>query len=127
MRFPVLVGMTLVALWPGFARAVDKADFDLNTTEDLYKVCSVGPNDPLRSEALNFCEGFLLGVVSYHDQVTARRKLKRLICYPPTVTRDQGIQAFNNWAASHQQDQKYMNEPPVIGAVRGLAATWPCK
>ncbi|HUK07973.1 MAG TPA: Rap1a/Tai family immunity protein [Stellaceae bacterium] len=127
MRIPVLVGMTLVALWPGFARAVDKADFDLKTTEDLYKVCSVGPDDPLRAQALNFCEGFLLGVVSYHDQVTERRKLKRLICYPPTVTRDQGIQAFNNWAASHQQDQKYMNEPPVIGAVRGLASTWPCK
>ena len=126
-RFAAVVGLLAITLWPGFAGAVDKANFDLKTTEDLYKVCSVGPNDPLRGEALNFCEGFLLGVVSYHDAVVKRRNLKRLICYPPTVTRDQGIQAFNDWAASHQQDQKFMNEPPVIGAVRGLAWKWPCK
>jgi hypothetical protein len=127
MRSAVVVGIVVMALSPGFARATDKADFDLKTTEDLYRVCSVGPSDPLREEALNFCEGFLLGVVSYHDEITDRKNLKRLICYPPTATRDQGIQAFNDWAARHQQDEKFMSDPPVVGAVRGLAAKWPCK
>jgi hypothetical protein len=127
MRYVPLIGMAVVALWPNFSRAVDTADFNLKTTEDLYRVCSVAPDDPLRREALDFCEGFLLGVVSYHDAVVKRRNLKRLICYPSTATRDQGIQAFNDWAASHQNDQKFMSDPPVVGAVRGLAAKWPCK
>jgi hypothetical protein len=103
------------------------ANFSLKTTEDLYRLCSTPADDPLRREAINFCEGFLLGVVSYHDAVTDRHHLRPLICYPPTVTRDDGVQAFIGWAASHQGDNKFMNDPPVLGAVRGLAHKWPCK
>ena len=127
MRVASLLAVAAVALSAGPARATTTADFAMKTTEDLYRVCSVAPNDPLRQEAINFCEGFLLGVVGYHDAVTKRENLKRLICYPSTATRDQGIEAFNVWAASHQQDQKFMSDLAVIGAVRGLAAKWPCK
>ena len=69
----------------------------------------------------------LLGVVSYHDAIVDREHLKPFLCYPPTATRNQGIQAFIDWAGSHQQDHKFMDDPPVVGAVRGLAAKWPCK
>lgn len=127
MRLAPLLGMAVIGLWPGVARAIDTAHFNLKTTEDLYRVCSVAPDDPLRREALDFCEGFLLGVVSYHDAVTDRENLRRLICYPPTATRNQGIQAFVDWAATRLRDQKFMNDPAVVGAVRGLAAKWPCK
>ncbi|HZT19702.1 MAG TPA: Rap1a/Tai family immunity protein [Dongiaceae bacterium] len=123
----LLLAAVAAGLWPGLVQAATTSDFTLKTTEDLYRVCSDQPSDPLYSEALNFCQGFLLGVVSYHDAVTDREHLKRLICYPPTATRDQGIQAFVDWAARHQQDQKFMNDPPVVGAVRGLASRWPCK
>jgi Ssp1 endopeptidase immunity protein Rap1a len=127
MRIVALLSIAAIGLWPDLVQAMDTSYFTLKTTEDLYKVCSVAPDDPLRREALDFCEGFLLGVVSYHDAVTDRENLKRLICYPQTATRDQGIQAFVDWAAAHQQNQKFMNDPPVLGAVRGLAAKWPCK
>ena len=127
MRIPLLLATAAVALWPNFARATDAANFRLKTTEDLFVVCSTASNDPLRPEAINFCAGFLLGVVSYHDAITDRENLKPFICYPQTATRDQGIQAFIDWAAGHQQDHKFMNDPPVVGAVRGLAAKWPCK
>ena len=127
MRIAPLLGIATVGLWPSLALAIDTSDFTLETTEDLYRVCSIAPNDPLHQQAIDFCEGFLLGIVSYHDAITDREHLKRFICYPPTATRDQGIQAFIDWGAAHQQDQKLMNEPPVKGAVRGLAAKWPCK
>jgi len=127
MRITPLLCVMGIGLWPSFVQAIDMVDFTLKTTEDLYRVCSVASDDPLRREALDFCEGFLLGVVGYHDAVTDREHLKPLICYPQTVTRDQGIQAFVDWAASHQQDRKFMNDPPVYGAVRGLAAKWPCQ
>ena len=127
MRIFPWLGVAVLGLWPTLAHAVDTENFVLKTTEDLYRVCSVGTDDPLRRESLNFCEGFLLGVVEYHDAVSDRQHLQRLICYPSTATRDQGIQAFVDWAAAHQQDGKFMQDPPVEGAVRGLASKWPCK
>jgi hypothetical protein len=127
MRMKSILYVAAIGLIPGLAQAATTTDFNLRTTEDLYRVCSVAPGDPLRSEALNFCEGFLLGAVSYHDEVTGRENLKRLICYPATATRDQGIAAFVDWATTHQQDQKFMSDPAVVGAVRALAAKWPCK
>ena len=126
MRLAPILGMAAMALWPSLAQATDTNNFTLNTTEDLYQVCATPQNDPLRREAIEFCEGFLLGVVSYHDAIVSRENLKRLICYPQGVTRDQGIQAFVAWAAAHQTDQKFMSDPPVVGAVRGLASKWPC-
>ncbi len=116
-----------LGLWPSFVNAVETTHFMLKTTEDLYQVCSVRPDEPLHQEAINFCQGYLLGAVNYHDAVTDREHLKRLICYPQTVTRDDGIRAFVDWAASRRQDRKFMDEPPIFGAVRGLAAKWPCK
>jgi hypothetical protein len=127
MRLAPWLAVGALSLWPALAQAVDTEQFKIKTTEDLFLVCSVGQDDPLRREALNFCEGFLLGVVGYHDAIVDREHLKRLICYPDTATRDQGIQAFVDWAARHQQDHKYMQDPPVMGAVRGLASKWPCK
>jgi len=50
----------------------------------------------------------LIGAVSYHDAITDRENLKRLICYPPTATRDQGVQAFIDWAAARQRDQTFL-------------------
>ena len=126
MRIASILGAAVVGLWPGLALAFDMTDFTLKTTEDLYQVCSVPDTDPVRPQALAFCEGFLLGVVSYHDAVVDREHLKPFICYPKTATRDEAIAAFVSWAASRQQNTKYMNDPPVKGAVRGLAHKWPC-
>lgn len=128
MRTTLVIGIASLALWGGLAKAqsLSAAELSLSTTEDLYRVCSADAGDPRQREALALCEGFLAGVVSYHDAVVDMKNLKRLICYPTSVTRDDGIRAFVDWAALHQQDQKYMNAPAVAGAVRGLAAKWPC-
>ena len=127
MKHAQLALVAALLLFPGMASAVDQDRFTLKTTEDLYQVCSTPNDDPLRAQAINFCEGFLLGVVSYQDAVTDREHLKRLICYPSTATREQGIAAFIAWAGEHQSDQKFMSDPPVVGAVRGLASKWPCQ
>ena len=122
-----LLAMIALSLWPAAARAVDSSTFVLNTTEDLYRLCSTADNDPLRTAAINYCEGFLLGVVTFQNAIADANPNKRLICYPQGVTRDQGIQAFVSWAASHQQDQIFMTDSALMGALRGLASKWPCK
>jgi hypothetical protein len=126
MRAALFIGVASLTLWGGLAKAADDAALALKTTEDLYRVCTTDSSDPRQREDLALCEGFLAGVVSYHDAVVDMKNLKRLICYPSSVTRDDGIRAFVDWAALHQQDKKYMNDPAVAGAVRGLATKWPC-
>jgi Ssp1 endopeptidase immunity protein Rap1a len=117
----VLAGVTATA-----TRAADTAALSLKTTEDLYRVCTVPPSDPAYTETADLCEGFLIGAISYHDAIADRRRLKRLVCYPASATRTEGVQAFIAWAAGHQRDQKFMADPAVVGLVRGLAAKWPC-
>ena len=96
----ILFAVAALSLWPTVAGAVDATNFALKTTENLYLVCSAAANDPLRPEAINFCEDFLLGVVTYHDAISDRQHLKRFICYPPSATRDQGIAKLSFLAKS---------------------------
>jgi hypothetical protein len=131
MRIAPWLGLVALLSIPSFAHAADPTAADqttlsLKTTQDLYRVCAAGPSDTRAQEELDLCEGFLAGAVSYHDAISDRRHLKRLICYPSTATRDQGIQAFVTWASTNQGNQKYMGDPAVYGVVRALASKWPC-
>jgi hypothetical protein len=49
MPWAFLLAVIVFSLWPPVAGAVDSSNFVLNTTQDLYLVCSTADNDPLRS------------------------------------------------------------------------------
>jgi hypothetical protein len=59
--------------------------------------------------------------------VADRRQLKRLICYPATATISDGRAAVVAWAQRNAGNDTLMNELPVVGLVRALAAKYPCK
>jgi len=126
MRIAPWLGLVALVAVPALAHAADP-NLPLKTTQDLYRVCTAPASDAQAREEIDVCEGFLIGAVSYHDAISDRQHLKRLICYPATATRDQGIQAFITWAGAHQQNQKFMSDPAVFGVVRALAAKWPCQ
>jgi hypothetical protein len=107
--------------------AIEDADLRFDNTEDLYQVCSVEAGQPEYAAASFACRGFIEGAVQYHDAVTDRRKLKRLICYPAGTSVQDGRAAFVAWARTRLDDAKLMGELPVIGLVRALAAAYPCK
>jgi len=109
------------------AVAVQDEDVNFDTTEDLYQVCSVEPDQPEYIAASFACRGFIEGAVQYHDEVAKRKKLKRLICYPKGATVADGRAVFVAWAKGHANDKKLMDELPVIGLVRALADKYPCK
>jgi hypothetical protein len=109
------------------AIAVQDEDLDLDTTEDLYQVCSVQPGAAEYVAASFACRGFIEGAVQYHDAVSDRKHLKRLICYPKTATVADGRAAFVAWAERNLGNRKVMEELPVIGLVRALADKYPCK
>ncbi|MBK1723497.1 hypothetical protein CKO23_14780 [Thiocystis violacea] len=108
------------------ANAVDEAAFRFDTTTSLYEICAV-PQDASEYVVANqACRAFIEASVQYHDEISNRKKLKRLICYPKTATIEDGKQAFIAWASAHSGDKKLMSEQPVVGLVRALAAKYPC-
>ena len=108
------------------ADAVEDIAFVLRNTGDLVDVCSIAEGDPRHLNAIHACMGYLEGVVDYHDAITEHEALKPLICYPPTATRQIGLQVFIDWGQANRDDEKLMGEPSVIGMVKALADKWPC-
>lgn len=106
---------------------VNEEDFSLQTTRNLYNICSVDEKNDHYVAAVYTCRGFMEGAVQYHDAVSEVKNLKRYICYPPTATLEEGRLAFLHWAKANSENAKFMGEAPVVGLVRSLAAEYPCK
>jgi len=118
----------LVAAWLATsAQAVDESNFRFDTTEDLYQLCSVEGDSEGVVEARLACRAFIEATVQYHDEVSDRKKMKRLICYPSTATIEDGRLAFVAWVTKNKSSSKYMSEIPVVSLVRALAGAYPCK
>jgi hypothetical protein len=122
-----MVAAFAVTLSAGSVLAVQDEDLDLDTTEDLYQICSVAPGNAEFIPASFACRGFIEGAVQYHDAVSDRRNLKRLICYPENATVADGRAVFVAWAEKNAGNQELMDEMPVVGLVRALAERFPCR
>jgi hypothetical protein len=113
-------------LGAGNVAAVEDTDLNFDTTRDLYDVCVVTA-DQAEYVATSFaCRAFIEASVQYHDAVSDRKKMKRLICYPDNTTVGDGRRAFLSWAEANKDDTELMAEQPVVGLVRALAARFPC-
>ena len=119
------IGLSLTLVQP--ATAVEDANFRFDTTADLSRVCSVTDDAAEYLVAHEACRAFVEATVQYHDEISNRKNLKRLICYPSTATIEDAKQAFVAWATAHDGDKKLVAEQPVVGVVRSLAAKYPCK
>jgi hypothetical protein len=117
--------LTLAMAQP--ATAIEDKNISFDTTEDLYRVCSVEAADPSHTAAQVACTAFIEATVQYHDAVSDRKQLKRLICYPQGATIADGRTAFLAWAQKNAGDAKRMAEMPVVGLVRALSKAYPCK
>ena len=118
----VLVGF----LFPGPARAaVTDDDFVLSTTQNLVNLCSVSPSDPRAKEAIQMCEGYMLGAYHYYLATNSGKNDMRLVCMPnPTPSRNEAAAMFVEWAKANPQ---YMKDAPVDSEFRFMSAKWPCK
>ena len=117
--------LTLAIAQP--AAAIEDKNISFDTTEDLYRVCSVDAADAAFTASQVACTAFIEATVQYHDAVSNRKQLKRLICYPQGATIADGRTAFLAWAQKNAGDAKRMAEMPVVGLVRALAKAYPCK
>jgi hypothetical protein len=122
IRSLILVGL----LVPGVAgAAVTDEDFVLSTTRNLVNLCSVSADDPRAKEAIQMCEGYMLGGYHFYLATNSGKGDMRLVCLPnPTPSRNEVAAMFVEWAKANSQ---YMNEAPVDSEFRFMSAKWPCK
>ena len=129
-RLPPLKAVSAALLTLAMAHpavAIDDKNISFDTTEDLYRVCSVDAADPSYTAAQVACTAFIKATVEYHDLVSNQKQLKRLICYPQGTTIADGRTAFLASAQKNAGDAKRMAEMPVVGLVRALSKAYPCK
>lgn len=101
----------ILALSSGLASAIERRDFWITDTVDLFELCTTSKDDPLRSQAINYCMAYLDGAVDYHDAISDHKEMERLICYPNTASLEEGVLVFIAWAQANQGDRKLMDEP----------------
>ena len=105
--------------------AVTDEDFVLSTTQNLVNLCSVAASDPRAKEAIQMCEGYMLGSYHYYLATNSGKNDMRLVCMPnPTPTRNEVAAMFVEWAKANTQ---YMKEAPIDSEFRFMSSRWPCK
>ena len=129
LRLPAmsLTAFLAAAVYALPASALQESNFNYETTEDLYQVCSVDPKEESSLPAVYACRAFIEATVQYHDAISDRKSMKRLICYPKGATIEGARTVFLDWARANAANAQRMREMPVVGLVRALAEKYPCK
>jgi len=117
--------MAILMVGPCLAGEVSVEDFQVKTTEDLVDLCTVSNNEPLASQAIHFCHGYLVGAYHYYEASVKGPNGRPLVCPPdPRPSRNETIAMFVQWVKDHPQ---YRNELPVETEFRFLIEKWPCE
>jgi len=120
-----IIFLSALLILPGLASAVSEKDFEATTTEQIINLCRANPDDPLYLQAVNFCQGYLVGAYKYYEAAHSGPNASKLVCLPdPQPSRDEAIHMFMEWAKANPQ---YMKESPVETEFRFLMEKWPCK
>jgi hypothetical protein len=123
----LILALVVVSFFvPGLAgAAVTDEDFVLATTRNLANLCSVTADDPRAKEAIQMCQGYLVGAYHYYLATNSGKDSMRLVCMPnPPPSRNEAVALFVGWAKANP---KLMNEAPVDSEFRFLSEKWPCK
>jgi hypothetical protein len=125
MKRYISAALIVCGLYSNLAGAAEKEDFHLKTTQDLLDLCTAKPGQPLSTEAIHFCEGYIVGAIVYHDSIVGK-DMKRIICYPQGTTRNDARTVLTVWGDANRDDAQLMNAPAMYGLVRALQSKWPC-
>jgi hypothetical protein len=105
--------------------AVTDEDFEVRSTRNLLNLCAVSADDPRAKEAIQMCQGYLVGAYHYYLATNSGKDSMRLVCMPnPPPSRNEAVALFVGWAKANP---KFMNEAPVDSEFRFLSEKWPCK
>jgi Rap1a immunity proteins len=114
-----------IGLSAGSAHAAMTEDtFLLRNTGDLVELCSGAQSDPLYTAAVNFCQGFTVGVFRVLQEEDMAKLSQHMFCLPsPMPSRNETISSFVQWAKS---DGGRLTLTPADGVATFLAQQFPC-
>lgn len=120
----MVIAWSLLFVMPSISNAADEKDFEVKTTQNIINLCTASPDDPLYTQAVNFCHGFLVGAYHYYAAQASGPEGLKMVCPPePPPSRNEAIAMFIEWVKAHPE---YGDEPPVETEFRFLIETWPC-
>ena len=114
----------LAFLAPLAAHAATEANFGAKTTGDLVELCEATPDNAIGTAAVNFCQGFALGVVLAEMQNMAAFRGPKPFCLPnPPPSRNEALGEFVKWARASPDR---MSATSTDGLFRFLSERYPC-
>ena len=119
--------VVMMSVLPGlaFAGAVNEKDFMVETTQDLFNLCTADTDDPFYYQAINFCHGYMQGAYDYYEAAFSAGAGPQMVCFSnPPPTRNDAVGMFIEWAKTNPQ---YGQKRPVDTFFRFLAEKFPCK
>ena len=120
----VALGVSAVVCTGNAQAAVTEDDFLMRNTGDLVDLCSATQADPMYTAAVNFCQGFAVGVFRVLQEEDMAKRSRHLFCLPnPPPTRNEGIAAFVQWAKS---DASRMAQSAQDGIAAYLVDQYKC-
>lgn len=124
-RYRLLAVAWGIAATVGTARSAPVQDnFLMRNTGDLVALCAAPPSNPLYTAAVNFCQGFAVGVFRVLQEENSARGRGALFCMPdPAPTRTEAVAQFVAWA---KQKPSRLAQPPADGIAAFLAHGYPC-
>jgi hypothetical protein len=110
---------------PGSLRAeVTQDNFLLRSTPDLIALCAASPSDPVYNAAVNFCQGFLVGVFRVLNEEDTARARRQLFCITqPAPTRNETTARFVQWANASAGN---LPQQPADSFALFLSQQFPC-
>jgi hypothetical protein len=96
------IALACLALTFTPAAAVDEQVFLIDTTADLARLCGAKPGTAHYAEAVQMCQGYILGVHHFHEALAAELD-NDIYCdelAPQRPTRDEVMASFTAWVAA---------------------------
>lgn len=105
------------------AAVAQPIDPKLDTTRALLELCGTEPGTPRYNARISYCEGFIAGTGLLYERLVDAGAIKPWACAPSAPSAEEIRTAFVKWARANP---RHLDEPPVDGFWRAMAATWPC-
>ena len=107
------------------AHAAELQDFQVDTVDQLARLCGASPTSDLYVEAIQFCYGYISGAVQFHNAIVGAEGIQPIACPPASATREEFARYFANWAEGSATPAERA-EPAIQGAARAAARRYPC-
>ena len=98
-------------------------DFQVETAQDLFDICTLDPSHASYWAAEAFCYGYFQGGADFHEAMSSVPQFQPVACPTDEVTVRAAVGAFVEYARAHPDD---LSARPMDVVFRAVGERWPC-